>query len=310
MPDMPDASETSVVKAPAKLNLALSVGAPGVDGMHAICSWMLSVDLHDELSVTRLPDDRLSRYAILWHPDARRPSEINWPITRDLAVRAHLAVERHVGRSLPIQMKLDKRIPVGGGLGGGSSDAAAMLRALDRVYGLGLERDGAIMEIAAEIGSDVPFFLRGGSAIVSGLGERIDMHEGLPTVHAVIVMPEQPCATVEVYRAFDALERDPTLDAQRVRSMASDGGGGGRARQPVAEQMFNDLTDAALSIAPALEQVLQGVAAVAAQPVHISGSGSSVFTLCDDDMHAAALAEAIEDRLGLPAVAVRSCVCG
>src|SRR5436190_20490393 len=126
------------VNAPAKLNVALSVGPPRGDGMHPIASWMVTVDLFDELVFTRLDDDRLSRYALLWHKDAKRRSEINWSITKDLAVRAHLALEHHVGRHLPVQLKLEKRIPVGGGLGGGSSDAAATLRAVNELFDLGL----------------------------------------------------------------------------------------------------------------------------------------------------------------------------
>src|SRR5688572_22867950 len=93
------------VLAPAKLNLALSVGPPappddtsGRAGMHPICSWMVTVDLYDELLLTQLEHGRLSRYAILWHEEAKRRSDINWSITKDLAVRAHLALEQQVGR--------------------------------------------------------------------------------------------------------------------------------------------------------------------------------------------------------------------
>src|SRR5262245_34048259 len=78
--------------APAKLNLALSVGPPGVDRMHPIASWMVTLDLFDELLITRLPEESLSRYAILWHKEARKRSDIDWSITKDLAVRAHLAL--------------------------------------------------------------------------------------------------------------------------------------------------------------------------------------------------------------------------
>ena len=113
--------------APAKLNLALSVGAPNAQRMHPIASWMVTVSLHDELFLEELQADSLSLYAIIWHKDARRKSEIDWSITKDLAVRAHLAVEAHVGRKLPIKMRLEKRIPVGGGLGGGSSNVGMPL---------------------------------------------------------------------------------------------------------------------------------------------------------------------------------------
>src|SRR5688572_1918801 len=157
------------VLAPAKLNLALSVGppAPELGGFHPIASWMMTVELFDELTLTRLEPGVLSRYAIVWHKDARRRSEINWSLTKDLAVRAHHALEKHIGRvgEFPVQMKLEKRIPVGGGMGGGSSDAAAMLRALNDLYELNLPRE-ELAKVGATLGSDVPFLVHGGSAIV------------------------------------------------------------------------------------------------------------------------------------------------
>src|SRR5206468_3336755 len=129
------------VQAPAKLTLALSVGPPDANRMHPIASWMVTVDFHDDLHLLRLPSGSFSRYAILWHKDAKRRSEINWSITKDLAVRAHLALEKYLKRDLPVQLRLEKRIPVGAGLGGGSSDAAAMLRAVNEVFDLGLSLD-------------------------------------------------------------------------------------------------------------------------------------------------------------------------
>src|SRR5262245_27082839 len=104
-----------VIRAPAKLNLALSVGPPTATTsgtMHPICSWMVTVDLFDDLHIAQLDSGSLSRYAILWHKEAKRRSEINWSITKDLAVRAHIALQKHVGRDLPLQLKLEKRIPV------------------------------------------------------------------------------------------------------------------------------------------------------------------------------------------------------
>ena len=89
-------------QAPAKLNLALSVGPRNSEGMHPICSWMVSVGLFDELTVTMLEPDRLSRYAILWHSEAKSTSDIDWSISKDLAVRAHLALQQHTKRQLPV----------------------------------------------------------------------------------------------------------------------------------------------------------------------------------------------------------------
>ena len=101
--------------APSKVNLALSVGAPGADGMHPISSWMVTTRFGDDLALKRLPPGTPSRYAIEWHDDARRRTEIDWRLAKDLAVRAHRALEERLGRELPVQMRLQKRIPVGEG---------------------------------------------------------------------------------------------------------------------------------------------------------------------------------------------------
>lgn len=290
-------ADAVTILAPAKLNLALAVGPPGADGMHPVCSWMVTVGLFDQLEVRRLEPDRFSRYAILWHPEARRCTDIDWSITRDLAVQAHLALEHHVDRRLPVQLKLEKRIPVGGGLGGGSSDAAAMLHAVNHLYELGLSDDD-LADIASGVGSDVPFLVRGGSALVHGLGERIEPHATAPELHAVLVLPEAACPTRDVYRTYDELGPADLREAD-VRNLCAN-----IPAAPVAEQLFNDLAAPAQQIAPALTDLLKAVAEIAERPAHVSGSGSSLFVLCDDPLHAEFLAGAIEERLGEPAVAV------
>jgi 4-diphosphocytidyl-2-C-methyl-D-erythritol kinase len=290
---------TLAVEAPAKLNLALSVGGPDGSGLHAICSWMITVDLTDTLTVTRLEEDRLSRYAILWHREAQRRTEIDWAIRSDLAVRAHLALEARAGRRLPVQMKLEKRIPVGAGLGGGSSDAAAMLRAASELFDLDLaERD--LLDIAATLGSDVPFLVRGGSAIVEGRGESIVRHRAVPEIPVVIAFPPALCPTGKVYAAFDSLGGG-TLRSERIRGLV-----GAAPGPPPSEALFNDLTAAAIRVAPQLEGALRELSALAGRPAHVTGSGSALFVVCDDPLHAEALAAAVEDRLDMAAVAART----
>ncbi len=286
------------VQAPAKLNLALAVGPPDERGMHPICSWMVTVSLADDLEVTRLDESGSSRYAVLWHPDARRRREIDWPVTRDLSVRAHLALEQHVGRRLPVQMKLEKRIPAGGGLGGGSSDAAAMLHAVNALFELGLG-DDVLRGIAAGLGSDVPFFVGGGSALVHGFGEQVEPLDRLAELHAVLVLPDSVCPTGQVYRAFDALAGVTALRADLVTALARSGAA------PKPDSVFNDLAAAAIHLVPELGEHLQQLGDLARRPAHVAGSGSSLFVLCDDLPHAAHLAEAVEQRLELPALAVR-----
>jgi len=280
-------------RAPAKINLALAVGPPNPpppagDGLHPIVSWFCAVDLFDELTVTRLEADRPSRCAILWAEDAPRRSDIDWPIEKDLAVRAHLGLEDAVGRRLPVQLKLEKRIPVGAGLAGGSSDAAAMLRAVCDLYDLGL-REERLVAIARSLGSDVAFFLDDAGreaprpAIVSGVGDEIErtpdvtVTGGAPASLALIV-PDLSCSTPAVYRAFDA-SGGRAFDGERVRALAR----GGVVR---SGELFNDLADAAGAVEPRLAEWRAVLSTALGAPVHVTGSGAALYVVLEDEAEA------------------------
>ena len=289
------------LQAPAKLNLALAVGAPGPDRMHPISSWMITVDLFDEIEIIRREEPALSMYAVKWHKDAAHQEEIDWPLTRDLAARAHTALEKRVGQTLPVRLKVEKRIPLGSGLGGGSADAAAVLRGTNELFDLGLSVE-ELAEVATEIGSDVPFLVQGGSAIVEGLGEQVRPLGALPDLHAVIAMPPVHCATARVYGWFDDLceERDEVDRVPRDARAVAEG-----AFSPDAP--FNDLAEAAFQVAPELKEICASFSKLAERPAHVSGSGSSLFVLCDEQMHAEALASAGQTQLDIPAQAVTGC---
>lgn len=294
----------ATVAAPSKLNLALSVGAPGPDRMHPISSWMVTLDFADDLRLERLPEGSMSMFATVWHADAPRRSEIDWSITKDLAYRAHQALERELEMRLPVRSLITKRIPVGGGLGGGSSNAAAMLRALDALFELGLPT-ARLASVAAGLGSDIPFLVHGGSAIVGGLGDRIEPLAHTPRAHVALVFPEVPCPTAQVYRRFDELGGGAArADEPRVRAMA---GSVGQSLVP-HDAPFNDLAAPALDVAPSLRAHIDSIGRIAERGVHVSGSGSTLFVVCDDPMHAEALARAIAERTGLPASAAQAAV--
>lgn len=278
--------------APAKVNLALAVGAPRPgDGYHPICSWMAPVSMHDQVHVTRLEDDRLSRYALMWHEDAPVKSPINWPITKDLAVRAHHLLERETGRTLPLQLRLTKRIPVGGGLGGGSSDAAAMLTAVNELFSLSIPAQ-RMAQLALELGSDVAFFLHGGPAVVEGVGERVTP-VGRTEAELVLVFPDFGCPTGQVYRAFDEIGPAPLRDAD-VHALAVRGA-------VTAGALFNDLAEPAIRTAPRLSEVQSRAAEITRTPVHITGSGSTLFAVAESGQ-AETLAAQLNDQL-------EGCVC-
>ena len=281
------------ILAPAKVNLALAVGPLNAEcGLHPIASWMRTVDFSDQLELKKLPEGSFSRFATVWSEYAPRPTEIDWPLARDLAFRAHQAVEAHAGRSLPVQSLLTKEIPVGSGLGGGSSNAAAMLRGLDALFELSLGRE-TLITIAASLGSDVPFFLQGGDAVVSGFGEQcVSTHcERFPAL--VLVFPATACPTGEIFDAFDEQE------AQDFAPERLDGVLQGSDLD--GDDLFNDLLVAAETVEPDLVECRTALRPLAERTVHLTGSGSTLFIPADNTMHAEALATAIEDRLGLKA---------
>lgn len=273
-----------VRRAHAKLNLALSVGPPDSGGMHPIASWMAAIDLADDVKLEKAGDAAASRYEIRWAPDAPRASAVDWPLDRDLGVRAHRLLEREAGRVLPIRMALHKRIPVGGGLGGGSSDAAAVLMGVNDLFGLGLSV-GRLAELSRELGSDVAFFLDEAAgdgpprpAIVTGLGDRVERMERIAG-EVVLILPPFGCPTGPVYRAYDEMGARALREGE-VRSLAAEAGKEGRAPWGA---LFNDLAAPAAEAVPSFGRLLRELRARAdAVPVHVSGSGSTLFAPAGD----------------------------
>lgn len=295
---------TVVRAAPAKVNLALAVGPPeGERGYHPIASWMACVDLRDTLTLTPLDESRASRYAILWHDDAPRRSDIDWPITKDLAVRAHHAIEERLGRRLATQLRMDKRIPVGSGMGGGSSDAAAMLLGLRDAYALDIPAT-TLHEIGAALGSDVAFFLDDAEtprpAIVEGFGDRIErLSPSGRGAWLTMIFPGFGCHTGAVYRAFDeGVGAGHALRADEVWELA-------RAREIVSEALFNDLALGAMAVQPALGDLRAAAARASEGPAHVTGSGSGLFVVARDEDHAEWLAIRLRDELETPTRALR-----
>jgi 4-diphosphocytidyl-2-C-methyl-D-erythritol kinase len=263
-------------QARAKINLSLGVSPPNEDGMHPISSKMVTLLFCDELEVTRLEAHSLSRYAVLWHLDAPKATDIDWQITNDLAVQAHMAIERAVGHPLPVQMKLQKRIPVGGGLGGGSADAAAMLRATAKLFDVSVD----LLKIATTLGSDVPFLLEGGAGEVSGIGEIIARSKCVP-MHVVLVIPEYSCSTPDVFQAFDIT--------------GCEGAEG-----------TNDLLASAWTIQPRLKEDMQTLFHIAGKEIHLSGSGSTMFVICDTTEQATEMAQEIQNQTAHVAFATQT----
>jgi 4-diphosphocytidyl-2-C-methyl-D-erythritol kinase len=237
--------------APAKLNLVLRVGPLRSDGYHRVSTLFQAVDLFDELEL---------------EPSAETVVE-GFP--EDTLVRAALDALGETRR-----VRIVKRIPVAAGLGGGSSDAGAVLRAL------AADRDvNELHAIAREIGSDVPFFLSGcETAIGSGRGDRIQALPDFPRDHAFLLVPQDPgLATAEVYACARPTDIFPAVHGELIRRVHT-------ARSPagVADMVVNELQPAVLELRPELAQVMQAVRDAGALAVAITGSGPTVFGVFSD----------------------------
>ena len=264
-------------RAPAKVNLALSVGAPVVGGpragWHPIASWMSCLELSDVVTVT---PRATTKHRVVWTPDAPKPTPIDWPIERDLAVRAHRALEAKVGQELPCSIVVEKRIPVGGGLGGGSSDAAAALFAIRDAFDLMLT-DGSLAAVGATLGSDVPFFVddQHRPGVVSGFGEQVERTASIAggVEELLLIVPPFGCATPAVYGAFDqgglvgGAVGGP--DIERVKQLATG------VLSP--QEWFNDLEPAAERIEPRLLELRRKASEILGTRVMMTGSGSTLI---------------------------------
>ena len=293
--------QAKTYRCPAKVNLALSVGARQPNGYHPICSWMAAVSLHDDLTVRRLDESEPSEFEIGWADDAPRPHVIEWPIEDDLACRACQLLEHHVGRPLPVGVELNKRIPAGSGLGGGSSDGAGMLRALNELFELGLEAETLNWLARSSLGSDVPFFLGEPSAIVTGLGESLEPMALKEPLHLALILPRLQCNTGAVYEKFDEQAqqtRSYEVDEDAVRELT-----GGSVDN---EKLFNDLAEPACAAVPELGELREHLARVLHHKVHVTGSGAALFVLAKDETEAKRLAEAVRVGEGVTALPVRT----
>ncbi len=303
-----------VVRCPAKLNLTLAVAPPlevtnkNADPRHAIVSWMVATDFADtlELAVLEKVADA-SRFDIAFADDAPLRQPVDWPLDRDLAFRAHAAVEQHLRRTVPVDVKLTKRIAAGAGLGGGSADAAGVLSALGQALGDELPFD-AQLALARALGSDVAFALHAlhgsPSAVATGFGDDLQPVPCTTPLHAALVLPPFSCPTAAVYAAFDRQHRDPSNAVSRFNATADESALKlARSTADLAlATLFNDLTDAACDAEPKLRGLLDTLRA-ADLPAHVTGSGSAVFLPARDADHANATAEHAKRATGFPAIA-------
>lgn len=280
------AQEWLTVRSAAKINLHLGVAAPRDDGFHPLDTVFHAVGLHDDLTA------RAASYVQLSVGGAPHVSLDSVPGGADNIVhRAVTAMALHHGRDLPLEIDLHKTIPVAGGMAGGSADAAAALVLADRWHDLHTP-DEDLLALAAELGSDVPFALLGGTARGTGRGEVVEPIDDRGAWWWVVVPAAVGLPTPEVYRHFDRLRTDapdtPASSRPVVEAVAS----GEPLR--LARAMHNDLEEPAVDLRPELGDLIDRGSAAGALRGMVSGSGPTVVFLADGREGADALAHELQ----------------
>jgi len=235
--------------APAKINLFLHIVGRRADGYHLLQSVFRLIDLQDTIYIRIRDDGEIHRAS--QHPDV--------PEAQDLTIRAARLLKAHANCSLGADIAIEKRIPMGGGLGGGSSDAATVLIALNYLWKLNLSRK-ALMELGLQLGADVPFFIFGKNAWVEGIGEKIQ-EIALPANHYLVLTPKIHVSTAQIFNAKELTRNTfPTTIA---------------AFSEMQDFLHNDLEAVVCQQYPAVKACLDWLNQYS--KARMSGSGASVF---------------------------------
>lgn len=273
-------SDVVTARAPAKINLTLGVGPRRPDGYHEIATVYQAVSLSDEVVVGPAEGIEVA---------VEGPGAEQVPLDgSNLVVRAARLLAERTGVHDGAAIRIRKGIPVAGGMAGGSADAAATLLACDVLWGTGLSR-GELGGFAAELGSDVPFCLFGGTAVGSGRGERLSPVLARGEHHWVVVLAEEGLSTPAVFAELDRLRAgqevpDPQVPAALMQALR------GGDPDALAAELVNDLQPAALSLLPSLRRTLDLGRDCGALAGIVSGSGPSVAFLVRGPEHALDLA--------------------
>jgi 4-diphosphocytidyl-2-C-methyl-D-erythritol kinase len=289
-----------IVRAPAKINLHLGVGAPREDGFHPLETVYQAIGLYDDLSLSPADDWQLELEPEDYVDGSQVPVDGS-----NIVDRAARLLADHSGKKVRGHVSIRKGIPVAGGLAGGSADAAAALVGLRKLWKLRTS-DKALLQMAAELGSDVPFALVGGNALGTGRGEIVEQVDISPVDPAsqvwwwVVVPSEQGLSTPEVYRHHDKLFPDAPAKPRSARRVVA----GLALNAPLlAPALHNDLQPAAIDLRPDLGTLIERGEAEGALRGLVSGSGPTCVFLCESADHARTVAGGLQGA-GYPVVLV------
>jgi len=285
----PEGPHRVVVRAPGKLNLSLAVGAVDERGYHSLATVFQAVDLHETVTAVRAEEMSLVI-------DAEVSGEV--PVdASNLALRAAELLRTELGVRASAALHVHKQVPIAGGMGGGSADAAATLIALDRLWGLQLGGE-QLRALGARLGADVPFAMLGHTALGRGNGGELTTVLTHGDWTWLLAVPGGHLSTPAVYRRHDEiaaavgrrLALRPQIDARQLQALSSGN------IELLGDTLHNDLQSAAFALHPGLEPVVEAAERAGALGAIVSGSGPTVAALAQDRAHAESIGEALRSE--------------
>lgn len=257
-------------KAPAKINLSLDILGKRADGFHEVEMVMTTIDLADRLAFTKLPVNKIV---------IETSSQIVPTDSKNLAYQAAALLRQKFGITDGVKISIEKKIPVAAGLAGGSADAAATLRGLNRLFHLGLSLE-ELAQLGASLGSDIPFCVYGGTALATGRGEIIQEIPNPPNCWVVLAKPHLPVSTATVYKhvKLNRLVHPPT--AQMLEGIQQEN------LDIIFSSLGNVLEASTFELYPEVKRLKEKVIQFGSAATLMSGSGPTVFTLLKNEKKA------------------------
>jgi 4-diphosphocytidyl-2-C-methyl-D-erythritol kinase len=275
---------TLTLPAFGKINLSLRVLGKREDGYHELDTIFQAVSLHDTIRISAIASSEI----VFSCDDRSLPAD-----SHNLVVRAATALRNQVNPKKGARIRLEKRIPSHAGLGGGSSDAAATLVGLTRLWELGTSQQ-ELSELAARLGADVPFFLSGGTARGTGIGDHIEPLEDAPEMFLLIVKPNANLSTADAYKAL----KKPALTSSNSKTILSSS----EAKEFFDSSSFaslqNDFEAIAFALEPEIERAKAALLKAGAGASLLAGSGSAMFGIFDSEDAQRRAIQAIELEAG------------
>ena len=271
----------------AKVNLTLDVLSKRADGYHEVSSILQMLELSEEVSLKKIP------HGITLKVDATKISggETVPHDEKNLAWRAAVEVQKFCGKDLGVAIELEKKIPAAAGVGGGSADSAAVIRGMNRLYELNLT-DDELCKIGAQIGSDVPFCIVGGTCLATGHGELLTRLAPIKKFSVVLAKPRGEISTAWSYKTYDENPATTHLPTEEIIGQLA------RGEYDAAFKNFgNLLEDVAIKKIPAIADCKNKMLAAGARVALMSGSGPTVFALTDDEIQAEKIAASVDAEI-------------